>query len=167
MREAVEPWNGKRKKVFMQLLQPSISAVFKLSGKNATIGVLGILMPLNAAMTQAQTIQMPALQRRAVRATLVVPNRGTINLGGVAGTGQSRMRIASPFVSPLTPTRSLNNNRGVGNMQTSVWIHDLQAMDAAILAEGHALAATKHFNPRSNKLTNPKPRPRNRLPAGN
>ena len=163
----------------MQLLQPSISALlsglgsalysalFRVSGGHAAIGVLAVSISQSAAIAKAQTIQLPAFQQRGVRTTVVVPDRGSITLGGFSATKQSRVRIAPPFMGPLAPTRALRSTRGVGNMQMSVWIHDFQAMDAAILSEGRPTVATKNLIPRSNESTHAEPRPKNRLPAGN
>ena len=82
-----------------------------------------------------QTIQLPAFQQRGLQTTVVVPDRGSISLGGFSGARQSRLRFAPPFFGPLAPSRALSGSRGVGNMQMRVWVHDLQAMDAAILTE--------------------------------
>ncbi len=163
----------------MQLLQPSISALlsglgsalssalFRVSGRHAAIGVLAVSIAQSAAIVKAQTIQLPAFQQRGVRTTVVVPDRGSITLGGFSAAKQSRVRIAPPFMGPLAPTRALRSTRGVGNMQMSVWTHDFQAMDAAILAEGRSTMATKNLILWPNKSTHAKPRPKNQLPAGN
>ena len=85
---------GKRKKVVLQLLQLSISALlsglgsalcsalYRVSGRHAAIGVLAVSISQSAAIVKAQTIQLPAFQQRGVRTTVVVPDRGSITLGG-------------------------------------------------------------------------------------
>ena len=47
-----------------------------------------------ATVATGQTIQLPAFQQRGVRTTVVVPDRGSISLGGFSGLRQSRVRIA-------------------------------------------------------------------------
>ena len=144
----------------------------RLRGRNsatcsATVGLLWMFIGLNAEVASAQTIQLPAFQQRGVRTTVVIPDRGSISLGGVSGTRQSRVRIAPPFLGPLAPTRAFRSSRGSGNMQMRVWVHDLQAMDAAILAEGDPTVATKNMNLKADTLAGRRPRPLDRIPAGN
>ena len=133
----------------------------------ATFGLFWVLICVNAEVSRAQSIQLPAFQQRGVRTTVVTPDRGSISLGGVSGTRQSRLRIAPPFVGSLSPTRAFRSTRGIGNMQMRVWIHDMEAMDAAILAEGAPTVATENINLKSGTLAGRRPRPLNRIPAGN
>ncbi|MDE0939999.1 MAG: hypothetical protein OSA43_08575 [Pirellulales bacterium] len=122
---------------------------------------------LVGAVATGQTIQLPAFQQRGVRTTVVVPDRGSISLGGFSGLRQSRVRIAPPFFGSLAPSRAGRSSRGVGNRQMRVWVHDLQAMDTAILAEAGQRASTSKAVTPPTPLASRKPKPRHRLPAGN
>ena len=134
---------------------------------SAAVALLWIFLGPSAEISRAQTIQLPAFQQRGVRTTVVIPDRGSISLGGVSGARQSRVRIAPPFLGPLAPTRAFRSSRGIGNMQIRVWVHDLQAMDAAILADGLPTVANGSINSQPRTLTRRKPRPMDRIPAGN
>ena len=127
--------------------------------------LLGMLLTVRGAT--GQTIQLPAFQQRGVQTTVVVPDRGSLSLGGFSGARQSRLRFAPPFFGPLAPSRALSVSRGVGNMQIHVWVHDLQAMDAAILAEPSKAAARPKKGGRATSLVSRKPKPLPQLPAGN
>ena len=127
--------------------------------------LLGIVLTVRGA--SGQTIQLPAFQQRGVQTTVIVPDRGSISLGGFSGARQSRLRFAPPFFGPLAPSRAISGSRGVGNMQMHVWVHDLQAMDAAILTEASQAKVTPKKGRRSNSLASRKPKPLPRLPAGN
>ena len=72
---------------------------------SATVGLLWMFIGLNAEVSPAQTIQLPAFQQRGVRTTVVIPDRGSISLGGVSGMRQSRVRIAPPFLGPLAASQ--------------------------------------------------------------
>ena len=115
------------------------------------IALLVICLALTDSIATGQTIQLPIFEQRGIQTTAVVPHGGSISLGGFSGARQSR------------------NSRGVGNMQMSVWIHDLQAMDAAILAEAESKRTTgkKQWRSTAQTAVNRKPKPLYRLPAGN
>jgi hypothetical protein len=129
--------------------------------------ILSLCIVLVGAVATGQTIQLPAFQQRGVRTTVVVPDRGSVSLGGFSGLRQSRVRIAPPFFGSFAPSRAGRSSRGVGNMQMRVWVHDLQAMDAAILAEAGQRASTPKAVTPPTSLASRKPKPRHRLPAGN
>ena len=129
--------------------------------------ILSLCIVLVGAVATGQTIQLPAFQQRGVRTTVVVPDRGSISLGGFSGLRQSRVRIAPPFFGSLAPSRAGRSSRGVGNMQIRVWVYDLQAMDAAILVEAGQRASTPKAVTPPTSLASRKPKPRHRLPAGN
>ena len=129
--------------------------------------ILSLCIVLVGAVATGPTIQLPAFQQRGVRTTVVVPDRGSVSLGGFSGLRQSRVRIAPPFFGSFAPSRAGRSSRGVGNMQMRVWVHDLQAMDAAILAEAGQRASTPKAVTPPTSLASRKPKPRHRLPAGN
>ena len=129
--------------------------------------ILSLCIVLVGAVATGQTIQLPAFQQRGVRTTVVVPDRGSVSLGGFSGLRQSRVRIAPPFFGSFAPSRAGRSSRNVGNMQIRVWVHDLQAMDAAILAEAGQRASTPKAVTPPTSLASRKPKPRHRLPAGN
>ncbi|OUT66951.1 MAG: hypothetical protein CBB70_01740 [Planctomycetaceae bacterium TMED10] len=135
--------------------------------RSAAICSLLLSIVLTVRGATGQTIQLPAFQQRGLQTTVVVPDRGSISLGGFSGARQSRLRFAPPFFGPLAPSRALSGSRGVGNMQMRVWVHDLQAMDAAILTEASQAKVTPKKGGRANPLASRKPKPLPRLPAGN
>ncbi len=133
------------------------------------IALLVICLAFTNLIATGQTIQLPGFEQRGIQATAVVPHGGSISLGGFSGARQSRIRFAPPLFGPFTPSRASRNSRGVGNMQMTAWIHDLQAMDAAILAEAESKRTTgkKQWRSTAQTAVNRKPKPLYRLPAGN
>ncbi len=77
---------------------------------------------------QQATVQQPATGINSVRTSISVPDRGTVSLGGV-GSAQSFRQSHGPM-----PGRStFGMSRSANSLSTSVYIHDLRAMDEALL----------------------------------
>lgn len=77
---------------------------------------------------QQATVQQPVVGTNSVRTTVSVPDRGSALLGGV-GSAQS----ARSTYGPLRTGSSFGLSRSASSMSTSVYIHDLRAMDEALL----------------------------------
>ena len=88
-------------------------------------------------LAEGQTIQLPAFSQSGVYTTVLVPNGGSISVGGFSYMRQSRVRYAPPFFGNIFPNRSITSSRGAGQMTVNVWVHDLHAMDRALLAAGN------------------------------
>src|SRR5262245_24065279 len=96
-----------------------------------------------AANAQAITVQQPVIGIQSVQTTVSVPDRGTIFLGGVKRAGDTRSTFG-PFRSG-TSTGLFREQSG---MQARPWIHDLRAMDEAVLAAAERRpAATQTTGP--------------------
>jgi hypothetical protein len=75
-----------------------------------------------------QTVQQPVVGVTSVNTTVSVPDRGTMFLGGVSSAESGRTQYG-----PLRTGPSTGLTRQSSSMSVSVYIHDLQAMDEAIL----------------------------------
>lgn len=95
----------------------------------------GILVAFVLLMTQPafcqQTIQQPVVGVTSVNTTVSVPDRGTMFLGGVSSAQSGRTQYG-----PLRTGPSTGLTRQATSMSVSVYIHDMQAMDQAILNSG-------------------------------
>lgn len=77
------------------------------------------------------TLQQPVVSRFATGNTVVVPDRGSALVGGVS-SGASGRTTPGPWRGG---TASGQTYQG-GSLRVGVFIHDLQAMDEAILSTG-------------------------------
>jgi len=97
------------------------------------IGVLGstVASAQQKAGPVATTVQLPEFSFFAVSTTVVVPDSGGAYLGGIGSSSSSR----SQFGSPLLPGGNVGIGRNVGasNMSVHAQIHDMRAMDEALL----------------------------------
>ena len=114
-------------------------------------------------LAEGQTIQLPAFSQSGVHTTVLVPNGGSGSLGGFSHMRQSRLRYAPPFFGNILPNRSITSSRGAGQMSVNVWVHDLQAMDRALLAAGKEQQSESK---KKKSVVRGKPRPQDRLPPG-
>jgi len=94
--------------------------------------VVGVAGPVFA---QAVTVQQPVICSMGVNTTVSVPDRGSALLGGVnsAATGRT---VNGPFPSGTASGREAQGS----SMRASVYIHDLRAMDEALLASAPSAA---------------------------
>jgi hypothetical protein len=96
----------------------------------------------SAARAQAITVQQPVIGVHSVRTTVSVPDRGTMFLGGVKRAGESRSNFG-----PLRAGTSTGLFREQAGTQVRPWIHDLRAMDEAVLAEAEQRSAASRRPP--------------------
>lgn len=85
-------------------------------------------MPMSPAIGQQVTLQQPAVGNTTVNTTVSVPDRGRTYLGGVNSAQSARSSFG-----PLRPGSAFGLSRSASSMSTSVYIHDLRAMDEALL----------------------------------
>ena len=89
-----------------------------------------ILLPSQLAFAQ-QVVQQPVVSVTSVTTTVSVPDRGSAFLGGVSSAQSGRSQYG-----PLRSGTSAGLSRQATSISTSVTIHDLQAMDEALLNSG-------------------------------
>lgn len=80
---------------------------------------------------QAVAVQQPVVQTFGASTTVSIPDRGKVRLGGVQSAASGRI---SP--GPYRPGTNTGLERAGSSLTVSVFIHDLQAMDEALLAQG-------------------------------
>lgn len=85
-----------------------------------------ILFGVRAAV--AQVVQRPVVGTMSVNTTVSVPDRGSAFLGGTSSAQSGRSQYG-----PLRSGSSLGLSRQSSSISTHVYIHDLQAMDEALL----------------------------------
>src|SRR5580704_1752172 len=80
-----------------------------------------------------QVVQQPVVGTTSVNTTVSVPDRGTTFLGGVSSAQSGRSQYG-----PFRSGPSTGFTRQSTSMSVNVYIHDLHAMDEAILNSGPA-----------------------------
>lgn len=112
----------------MRLLTASIALV-----------AMGLAGTLATAQQPATSVQLPTFSYFGVSTSVLAPDRGSAYLGGV-NRAQSGSR---QFGSPLLPFSNRSSSHAVGGSSTrvSVWIHDLNAMDEALLNQSASYQA--------------------------
>ena len=99
----------------------------------ASIACLVIGSTPLSSRAQAVTIQQPVVRSFQATGTVVVPDRGSALIGRV-GSANSFRQSAGPFRTGST----LGGERSHTSVSSSVYIHDLRAMDEALLATAPA-----------------------------
>jgi hypothetical protein len=114
-----------------------------------------------AGSASGQAVQLPTLHQFSASTTVVVPDRGSVALGGVnrAASGGSQF-------GGLPGNRSFGTAASASGMSVSVQIHDFEAMDRALLERAKAgrvsnpsraaeVRASNRFNLRAGREENP------------
>jgi hypothetical protein len=92
--------------------------------------VLGaVLVNASWAYAQAVSVQQPVMGTACVGTTVSVPDRGAMRLGGVNSAAAGRSSSGLPRTS-----NSLGWQTQGSSFSAQVFIHDLRAMDEALLA---------------------------------
>lgn len=88
-------------------------------------------MLFSATLLHAQdrVVQQPVIRQFGVGTAVSVPDRGRAYLGGVSRGATSTKRFGGPFRSGTSSGREFSNS----SQSVSVYIHDFEAMDAALL----------------------------------
>ena len=84
-----------------------------------------------------QVIQQPVVGTTAVNTTVSVPDRGSALLGGISSAASRRAQYG-----PLRSGTNTGISRQATSISTHVYIHDLQAMDEALLNSGNSDSST-------------------------
>lgn len=87
-----------------------------------------VLSSFVVANAQQIAVQQPVVSTNSVRTTVSVPDRGSALLGGVGSAQSGRSSYG-----PLRSGSSIGSSQSASSMSTSVYIHDLRAMDEALL----------------------------------
>lgn len=96
-------------------------------------GILFAIVLVTCRSSFGQVVQQPVVGTTSVNTTVSVPDRGTTFMGGVSSAQSGRTQSGfGPFRSPP----GLGYSRQASSMSVGVYIHDLQAMDEAILNSG-------------------------------
>lgn len=103
-------------------------------------------MPLLiAGFVEAQVVQLPSIRQFSYSGGVVVPDGGTVNLGGVSRSASGYARAGGPLQRNLAFSQSAS----ISNASVSVQVIDLEALDQAIL---NANVPAKVIAQSSNKL---------------
>lgn len=86
-----------------------------------------IVCPASAQVTSVQTVQLPTFHYVGVSTTVVVPTRGTVSLGSIAGSTRTRFDHVG--------NRSCGVDSFSGGLTVGATVIDLAEMDREILAE--------------------------------
>lgn len=89
-----------------------------------------------------QAVQQPVVGTTSINTTVSVPDRGTTYLGGVSSAQSGRTQYG-PFRSG--PSTGLT--RQASSMSVNVYIHDLHAMDEAILNSAPTFSEPRRMVP--------------------
>lgn len=96
-----------------------------------------VLMTAHASAQNA--VQLPTLSSFRTGTTVSVPDRGSVYTGGINRAADGRNEFGTPLL-PLR-NRSIGSQRSASNVWTSVYIHDFEAMDEALLNQARDSAS--------------------------
>ena len=113
-----------------------------------------ILLLTCQSLSAQQTVQLPVVSSTSVNTTVSVPDRGSALLGGVSSAQSGRNQYG-----PIRPGTSTGLERRASSITAHVYIHDLQAMDEAILnsAPTRSSPLSTSIGNRSNSLLTREP----------
>ena len=102
--------------------------------------IAGVMLVLGcwAARAGAQAVQLPSMHYFGMSVDALVPDRGSMSLGGVNSAASGANQFGG-----LPGSRSRGSATGASGATVSVQIHDLDAMDEALLAEAARRRAAK------------------------
>lgn len=83
-------------------------------------------------LASGQVLQLPTYSFFATSSSMMVPDQGTGQLGGVSRSASGSNLFGSPFLPPI---RSYGSQTGAMGLTVSAQIHDFDAMDRALLGE--------------------------------
>lgn len=98
-------------------------------------------LPPNSAFVvdgHGTTVQLPQFNFFTISTSVLVPDRGSVVLGGV-GRGASASNVSGP---PGFSQRTMSAGHSAGSMSVAVQVHDLKAMDRELLADAAAARRT-------------------------
>ncbi|MGI9430219.1 MAG: hypothetical protein ACR2NM_16275 [Bythopirellula sp.] len=80
-----------------------------------------------------QTVQLPTFHVTGVATTVIVPDRGSVYLGGVNRSSLGQRRFGTPLLGPTN--RSFSRSSAAGGISIHATIIDHDEIDRALLAE--------------------------------
>ena len=134
------------------------------------ISSLFFMIAASSSLVFAQgVVQLPEYQHMDVNTTVMVPDGGSMNTGGITRSSSGGTSSGTPIL-PFR-NRSYGSSNSISSMQTSVQIIDLHEMDEAILNSpsapsrirrpGAAFVPEDRFQQRQSEATRPeKTRPK-------
>jgi hypothetical protein len=102
-------------------------------------GISVALILLTSHSCFGQVVQQPVVGTTSVNTTVSVPDRGTTFMGGVSSAQSGRSQYG---LGPLRSPPGVGLSRQATSMSVNVYIHDLQAMDEAILNSGSSSSSS-------------------------
>lgn len=91
----------------------------------------------SASLLPAQAVQLPTFRFFGTSTTVSVPDRGTAFMGGnttaYSGSNSRGTPLLGPTTGPLFNNRGLASGGTTSNISVTAQIHDLDAMDRALL----------------------------------
>ena len=90
--------------------------------------ILGMALAALASEGDAQTVQLPTFSQFGVSTTVLVPDGGTMVLGGTAHARDELYELSPARPGPLDRRRS--SRREVTSGTVRVWVHDFAELDA-------------------------------------
>lgn len=84
------------------------------------------------ALAQRVTVQQPTFRRFSIATTVVAPDRGAVQLGGLNSSRAGRQTLGSPLLPSADRGSALD--QAASGVSVSAWIHDFAALDQAVLA---------------------------------
>lgn len=119
----------------------------------------------NVLFCSAQTVQLPSYQPLGASTTVLAPDGGSVNIGGISRSSSGSRSYGTP-VLPFQ-NRSYGSTVSTSTMKTSVQIIDLHEMDEQILNSsssavrrpGTPLSPTDYFQQRLDRASEPDSEP--------
>ena len=110
--------------------------------------VVTVTLMFSSPLHAQQGVQLPVVSATSVNTTVSVPDRGSAMLGGVSSAQSARSQYG-----PLRTGSSRGLSRQATSISTNVYIHDLQAMDEALLNSVSTESSTRSV-PASKRAAN-------------
>jgi hypothetical protein len=121
---------------------------------------IGLLVCLSACGTlHAQAVQLPTFRFFGTSTTVLVPDRGSVVLGGNSSSAAASAQLGLPVLgrvpglAPLTANRSASRGTSAGNAAVTAYIHDFAALDEALLREPSLVKRANSLPPADNLAT--------------
>jgi hypothetical protein len=116
---------------------------------------LWILYAVNPAMGQGATVQLPIMSVFNIRTAVMVPDGGSIAIGGnTTGAFSSTRRGVPGLMGRGLGNRAIGSSLGSSQQVVTVKVLDLKEMEQAVIAEGERrLIERSATNPNGNAET--------------
>lgn len=112
--------------------------------KLPTIAIFGLVTVAVTSLAHAQAVQLPTIHVTGVSTTVMVPDGGTMLIGGGTNYSSGSISRGVPGLSNIPGlgrgfgNRAFGSSVNTGVFSVSAQIHDLREMDEALLAEAAA-----------------------------